>query len=124
MLERTFAFNKYTFNAKQTLLTMAVTSTQALTTALHVPAPLRSYTDEEKIVHVTGETVGTALRDLVSQHPELEPHLYDENDALRSFVNIYQGDEDIRHLNGEETPLDEEEELFIIPSIAGGVCWP
>ena len=65
-------------------------------------------------------TVGEALADLVAQHPQLKAHLYDEQGRLRSFVNVFRNDEDIRHLDREATPLAERDELSIVPSIAGG----
>ena len=90
------------------------------TTAIRIPTPLRNYTDQQSSVTVSGATVGEALRDLVARHPDLEPQLFNEEGRLRSFVNIFRNDEDVRHLEKENTPLREGDELSIIPSIAGG----
>jgi molybdopterin converting factor small subunit len=68
---------------------------------------------------VAGDTVGAALSDLTERHPELRPHLF-EGERLRSFVNIYLNQEDVRYLEGEETGVQEGDTLLIIPSIAGG----
>jgi len=68
---------------------------------------------------VSGSTVDEALRDLTRQYPDLEPHLYKDG-RLRSFVNIFVGEDNIRSLNGIETPIAEDTRLLIIPSIAGG----
>jgi molybdopterin converting factor small subunit len=68
---------------------------------------------------VTGETVGSALNNLTTKHPELRPHLF-EGEALRSFVNIYLNQEDVRYLEGAETAVAANDTLMIIPSIAGG----
>jgi len=87
---------------------------------IHIPTPLRSYTDRKARVAVRGTTVSEALEDLTSRHPELRPQLYNEEGRLRSFVNIFVNDEDIRHLQREDTKLNPRDELSIIPSIAGG----
>lgn len=86
---------------------------------ISIPTPLRPYADDNAEITVGGETVGAALLDLVAQYPDLSTHLYDEG-KLRSFVNVFLGDEDIRYLDGEETVLRDDDRLRIIPSIAGG----
>lgn len=95
----------------------SMTQTQ---TTVFIPTPLRAYTEKNSKVDVAGDTVGDALRDLVSRYPGLKPHLYDEQGKLRQFVNIFRNDEDIRHLERENTPLSGRDELSIVPSIAGG----
>ncbi|MBI4042233.1 MAG: MoaD/ThiS family protein [Deltaproteobacteria bacterium] len=85
-----------------------------------IPTPLRNYTEQKGEVVVEGHTVGEVLIQLTSLHPSLKPHLYAENGRLRSFVNIYVNDEDIRHLLKEETALSEKDILSIVPAIAGG----
>ncbi len=95
-------------------------STPSTRTVLHVPTPLRAYTNQQAHIAVAGDTVGAALADLVARYPQLHPHLYDDQGQLRSFVNVYRNDEDIRYLNREATRLGPDDELFIVPSIAGG----
>lgn len=87
--------------------------------AIRIPTPLRAYTGNQAQISVHGATIGDALNDLTTQHPELRPHLFNGAE-LRSFVNIYIGEEDIRFLNGLETEIEEDDPLRIIPSIAGG----
>lgn len=87
---------------------------------ISVPTPLRPYADSNAVVEVSGATVGEALRDLVTQYPELDTHLYNEG-KLRSFVNVFLGEEDIKYLDGEATEIDAATKLRIIPSIAGGL---
>ena len=87
--------------------------------SIRIPTPLRAYTDGESAISVDGSTVGEALENLVSQHPDLKPHLFND-DELRSFVNIFLDDEDIRFLQGLETEIADNDSLRIIPSIAGG----
>lgn len=89
-------------------------------TKVYIPTPLRIYTGNAATVTVSGATVGEALAELVAQHPSLKQHLYDEQGRLRSFVNVFRNDEDIRHLEREATPLRSQDELSIVPSIAGG----
>ena len=89
-------------------------------TRIHIPTPLRAYTGNQASVAVEGATVGDALAQLVHHHPNLKNHLYNEEGRLRSFVNVFLGDEDIRYLDREATPLPDDAELSIVPSIAGG----
>ena len=89
-------------------------------TTLRIPTPLRPYAEGQSEVSVQGVNVGEALDDLVAQFPTLKKHLFNETDELRPFVNLFLGDEDVRHLQGVETPLKDGDKLMIIPSIAGG----
>jgi len=86
---------------------------------IKIPTPLRVYTDNQAKVEASGATVGEALSSLVEQYPDLKPHLFNE-DELRNFVNVFLDDEDIRFLDGVETEIEENDNLRIIPSIAGG----
>ncbi len=87
-----------------------------------IPTPLRPYVGENAAVEVAAGTVGEALRELTGRFPELRRHLFAEDGRLRSFVAVYVGDEDIRSLRGEATPLSDGTELSIVPSIAGGTA--
>ncbi len=87
---------------------------------IRIPTPLRAFTDGAAVIDVAGATVGEALANLVDQHPELRAHLFND-DELRSFVNIFIGDEDVRFLQGLDTEIEADESLRIIPSIAGGL---
>ena len=87
-----------------------------------IPTPLRQYAGGNAEVEVGGQTAGDALGNLTSEYPQLQQHLYTGDGKLRSFVNVYKGDEDIRYLDGPETEVSEGDELSIIPSIAGGRC--
>ncbi|MCP4362465.1 MAG: MoaD/ThiS family protein [Chloroflexi bacterium] len=88
-------------------------------TTIRIPTPLRPYTGNNAQVSVSGGTVRAALSNLTEQHPDLRQHLF-EDDELRSFVNIYLNQEDVRYLDGAETEVSENDTLMIIPSIAGG----
>jgi adenylyltransferase/sulfurtransferase len=69
---------------------------------------------------VSGQTVGEALSDLVAKHPDLRKHLFSEDGKLRSFVNVYLNDEDIRYLTRDSTLVKETDTITIVPSVAGG----
>ncbi len=85
-----------------------------------IPTPLRQYVDKKESVEVGGATVGEILETLTRQYAELRRHLYNEEGKLRSFVNVYVNDEDIRYLNREQTPVKDQDTISIVPSIAGG----
>src|ERR1700756_4866435 len=85
-----------------------------------IPTPLRHYTGKQNPGKGKGGTVGQALNDLTSQHQDLRRNLYNDEGKLRSFVNVYLNDEDIRYLSKEATPVKESDTISIVPSIAGG----
>src|SRR5437762_999586 len=85
-----------------------------------IPTPLRPYTDKQDAVDAAGATVGELLADLTRKHSGLKAHLYNEQGKLRSFVNVYVNDEDIRYLQKEQTPVAASDTVSIIPSVAGG----
>ena len=91
-----------------------------MATRILIPTPLRPYTDKKDAVEADGATVGELLADLTKKHAGLKGHLYTEQGKLRSFVNIYLNDEDIRYLQKEQTPVSAGDTLSIIPSVAGG----
>ena len=71
-------------------------------------------------MRVSGQKVGEALADLMRQHPELAAHLCDSDGRLRPFVNLFLGESHVRDLQGMETPMGPNEQLVLVPSIAGG----
>jgi len=87
---------------------------------IHIPTPLRPFTDKKESVDVSGGTVGELLADLTKQYDGLRKHLYTDEGKLRNFVNVYLNDEDIRYLEREKTPVKPGDSLSIVPSVAGG----
>jgi adenylyltransferase/sulfurtransferase len=85
-----------------------------------IPTPLRPFTSKQESVEIDGQTVGELLRNLTVQYSGLKPHLYTDDGRLRSFVNVYVNDEDIRYLERESTPVKPGDTISIIPSVAGG----
>ena len=85
-----------------------------------IPTPLRQFADKKDSVELSGATVGDVLTQLTSQYSELRRHLYNDEGKLRSFVNVYVNDEDIRYLEKDATPIQDGDTVSIVPSIAGG----
>lgn len=87
---------------------------------VRVPTPLRGLTGNQAKVTASGSNVREVLGDLDRQFPGLRQNLYEEGGALRSFINVYVNDDDIRHLDGESTRVQDGDEISIMPAIAGG----
>ena len=87
---------------------------------IRIPTPLRSYTNGASDVPVPGGTAGEAMQNLVTEFPALKQHLYNNQDNLRPFVNLFLGADNIKDLQGLETPLEESDILFLVPAVAGG----
>ena len=85
-----------------------------------IPTPLRQYADKKDTVELSGATVGEVLTALTSQYGDLRKHLFNDEGKLRSFVNVYLNDEDIRYLSKDKTKVKDGDTLSIVPSIAGG----
>jgi len=86
-----------------------------------IPTPLRPYTENRDSVEVEGNTVGELLNALTQKYPQLKRHLFSEDGNLRSFVNIYVNDEDIRYLDGGNTGVKDGDVVSIVPAIAGEI---
>jgi adenylyltransferase/sulfurtransferase len=89
-------------------------------TPILIPTPLRAYTGKQDTVRVAGATIGEALAALTAEFGDLRQHLFTADGKLRSFVNVYLNDEDIRYLQKEATPLKTGDTISIVPSVAGG----
>jgi len=87
-----------------------------------IPTPLRVYAGKRDSTEVKAGTVGEALGRLTTEFGDLRKHLFTEEGKLRSFVNVYVNDEDIRYLAKENTPTKDGDTISIVPSIAGGSC--
>ena len=87
---------------------------------VRIPAPLRSLTGGESEVAASGGNVRELITDLESKYPGIKERLCDESGDIRRFVNVFVGQEDIRFLQGLDTPIEAGAEVSIIPAIAGG----
>jgi molybdopterin converting factor small subunit len=85
-----------------------------------IPTPLRQFADKHDTIDLPGTTAGEVLAALTARFPNMKQHLYNDEGKLRSFVNVYLNDEDIRYLNKDATPVTDTDTLSIVPSIAGG----
>lgn len=87
---------------------------------LRIPTPLRTYANGQTEVALQGGTVKEVMFNLVEEYPTLRPHLFNGEGQLRPFVNLFLNEENIKDLQGMDTPLQENDRLMLIPSIAGG----
>jgi molybdopterin synthase sulfur carrier subunit len=87
---------------------------------VRIPTPLRKLTNNEEVVEVQPGSVGGAITELQAKFPGIQERLVGEDGEVRRFVNVYVNEEDIRFLQGRETPLKDGDEISIIPAIAGG----
>jgi MoaD family protein len=85
-----------------------------------IPTPLRPYAGKQDSVQLQAATVGEALSALTGQFGDLKKHLFSDDGRLRSFVNVYVNDEDIRYMQKDATPVKDGDVVSIVPSIAGG----
>jgi molybdopterin converting factor small subunit len=81
---------------------------------------LRAFTDGKSEVDVAGDTVGALISALADAYPDIRQHLYEDSGALRPFVNVYVGEDNIKNTGGLETPLSGGETVMLVPAIAGG----
>ena len=87
---------------------------------LRIPNSMRSYVNGQSEVPVQGRNVAEAMESLLAQFPALRPHLTNTRGELRPFVNLFLGENNIRELQGLDTPLRDFDQLVMIPAIAGG----
>ena len=86
-----------------------------------IPTPLRQFTAKQDSVTVPGATVGEVLAALTTEFPDLRKQIFTDEGRLRSFINVYLNDEDIRYMGKDATPAADADTLSLVPSIAGGI---
>jgi molybdopterin converting factor small subunit len=87
---------------------------------VRIPTQLRELSGGASEVTADGGTVATVLAELEAAHPGFSERLFDDGGQLRRFVNVFVADEDIRFLNGVDTPVTEGQTVSIVPAVAGG----
>jgi molybdopterin converting factor small subunit len=87
-----------------------------------IPTPLRKFTNNTARVTINANDIKGVVDEFTLNFPDLKKHLLDEQGSIRSFVNVFVGDEDIRNLQQEQTPIKEETVVSIVPAIAGGMA--
>jgi len=91
-----------------------------MSVTIAIPTALRQLAGGKSEIQVEANTAGEALEHLTAAYTELRRHLFNEQNALRNFVNVYVNDEDIRHTSGPATPVNDGDTIMIVPAIAGG----
>ncbi|QDP98135.1 MoaD/ThiS family protein [Microlunatus elymi] len=91
-----------------------------MTASVRIPTILRNYTGGEKEVSAQGATLTELIDDLESNHPGIKARVLDDTGALRRFVNVYVGDDDVRFIGGLDAKIDDGAQVSIIPAVAGG----
>ena len=87
---------------------------------VRIPSPLRRYTNGQSKVESSGASIQELIEDLDSQYPGVKSRLCDDSGQIKRYVNVFVNDEEIRTLQGGETPISESDEVSIIPAMAGG----
>lgn len=87
---------------------------------VRVPSMLRPAVGGERSVAADGSTLRELIYDVDQRHPGFAGHLLENTGSQRRFVNIYLNDEDVRYLQGLETPVEEDDVISILPAVAGG----
>ena len=87
---------------------------------IKIPTPLRKFTNGEADVNVSGSTVDELVNNMDDGYSGIKNRLLDEEGKVRKFVNIYVNGEDIRFLNGVNTKIENNDEISIVPAVAGG----
>jgi molybdopterin converting factor small subunit len=99
---------------------LASSSPPAMAVQVLIPTPLQKFTNDEATASVDANSVDELLKALESRYPGLLERLCDEKGKLRRFLNLYVNSEDIRFLDNQATPLNDGDEVSIVPAVAGG----
>ena len=91
-----------------------------MTATIEIPSALQKFVNNQSSVEVSGNNVREAINDLITQFGGVKEHLFDEHGRIRSFVNVYLNDEDIRYTNNLDSEVKSGDVIQIVPSIAGG----
>jgi molybdopterin converting factor small subunit len=87
---------------------------------IEIPSALKQYVNDQDKVEVSGSSVEEAIGALVAEYTELKVNLFDENGKIRSFINVYLNDDDIRYADGLKSEVQDGDFIQIVPSVAGG----
>ena len=85
-----------------------------------IPTVMRRHTEGDRVVAVEAATVQAAMEELGKRYPSFAAELFEEDGSLRSYINLFVNDTNIRDRKGPETPLNENDEIIIVPALAGG----
>jgi adenylyltransferase/sulfurtransferase len=88
---------------------------------LLIPAALRPFTGRKSEIKEAGKTVGQVINALTNEYPDLIPHIYDPDTQVRSFINVFVGETNVKKLQGMDTPIGPDDTVMLVPAIAGGM---
>lgn len=88
---------------------------------IQIPTPLRKFTDQQSKFETNQSNVQDAIQELIKEYPDLEKNLLDENGNIRSFVNVFVSNENIKSLDQEQTAVKKDDTINLVPAIAGGI---
>ncbi len=91
-----------------------------MTVVIEIPSALKQYVNNQDEVEVEGNTVEEAFNSLCTEFSELKQNLFDDQGKIRSFINVYLNDDDIRYGEGIQSPVEDGDNIQVVPSIAGG----
>lgn len=89
---------------------------------VRMPTVLRAQAGGQAVVQIDGSTIGEALTRLVAEYPGLAGQVLNQDGTLHRFVNVYVNDDDVRYLRQLDTPIEDGDEISILPAVAGGCC--
>ena len=89
-------------------------------TTIFIPSSLRRYTAGQSKAQVSGGTINDIIEDLERQYPGVKSRLCDDSGRIKRHVNVFVNDEEIRALQGSDTPVSDKDEVSIVPAMAGG----
>lgn len=87
---------------------------------VRIPSPLRRYTDGQSKVTVSGATVSAVIDSLEASYPGVKSRICDESGQIKRYVNVFVNEDEIRTLDGADSPVDDRDEVSIVPAMAGG----
>jgi sulfur-carrier protein len=91
-----------------------------MSVSVRIPTILRTYTDGQSEVSAEGSTLAEVLNDLDANHPGIRARILDDQGAIRRFVNVYVGNDDVRFLDALDTKTPDGVQVSVIPAVAGG----
>ncbi|RME80357.1 MAG: MoaD/ThiS family protein [Caldilineae bacterium] len=89
-------------------------------TTVYIPTPLRRLTANQSKVEIQGETLGAVLKALGETYPGVEERIFDDRGQVKRFINVFVNDDEMRTLQGLDTPVRPEDKISIVPAMAGG----
>jgi sulfur-carrier protein len=87
---------------------------------LQIPGLMKSYVENQTEIPLQGQTIADVLNTLVTRYPTIKTHIMDDKGNIRRHINLFINEDNIKSLNGLETPVQENDKIILLPSISGG----